>query len=63
MQLLIGLNRCGHDIGVPRTLPAPFALVIFLCGTSSDHLHASRDNLWAGVFDQEVDVVGRHYIV
>jgi hypothetical protein len=51
MQVLIGLNSRSMISVFPERSPARFALVIFLCGTSSDQLHTLRDNLWARVFD------------
>jgi hypothetical protein len=47
----------------PERSPARLALVVFLRGTSSDQLHALRDNVGRRVFYQKVNMVGCHHVV
>ncbi len=41
----------------------PNGMQSLLRGAPSDELHALGDNIWPGVFDQEVDVIRRHDVI
>jgi hypothetical protein len=34
-----------------------------LCGAPSDELHALGNDVWPGVFDEEMNVVTCHYVI
>jgi hypothetical protein len=40
-----------------------FARVIFLTGAASNQLHTAGNNVWSGVFDQKMDMVGGDHVI
>ena len=63
MQLFVGFDR-RRVIAVFPERPMPILpLVVFLRSSPGDELHALRDNIFAGILHQKVDVIGCHYVV
>jgi hypothetical protein len=63
MQVFVGFDRGGMITVFPERPVSILPLVVFLCRSPGDELHTLRDNILTGVFHQQVDVVGCHYVV
>jgi hypothetical protein len=63
MQMFVGFDSCSVIAIFPERSPARLALIVFLRGTSSDQLHALRDNVGRRVFYQKVNMVGCHNVI
>ena len=56
MQVLVGFDSGSMITILPeRSLPR-LSLVVFLGGAARNQLHASGNNVWAGVLDQKMNI-------
>jgi hypothetical protein len=63
MQVLVSLDRRGVVTVLPESAPAPLALIVFLPCAPGDELHAPGNHSFAGVRQQEMNVIGRYHVV
>lgn len=57
----ITFDRSGVVAIFPERALAPLALIVFLRRAPGDELHALRDDAFAAVLHQEMDMIGRHH--
>jgi hypothetical protein len=63
VQVVVSLDRRRMIAIFPECAVAPFSLIVFLPTAARDQLHAVGDNVWAGVFNQKVNVVARDNVI
>jgi hypothetical protein len=63
MQMLVGFNSGGMITVLPKRPLPSFALVVFLSGAAGNQLHTAGDNVWAGVFDQKMDMIAGDNVI
>lgn len=63
MQVLVGFNGCGVITVFPERSLLTRALVVFLGAAAGGELHAFSDNVRTCVFDQQMNVIGRHHVI
>ena len=49
-----------HGFDPPKTSLQTFTLVVLLRPAAGNQLHAIGNNVWNGIFDQKMNVVGCH---
>lgn len=54
LQVLVSLDRRPMIAVFPECAVASFPLMVFLPTAAGDQLHAISDNIWTGVFDDEI---------
>ena len=63
MQVLVNLDCSGMITVFPECTVACFALIVLLRTAASYQLNTIRDDVSTGVFNQEMNVVGRHHVI
>ena len=53
MQVLVGFDSGSMITVLPKRSLPRLSLVVFLGGAARNQLHASGNNVWAGVLDQK----------
>jgi hypothetical protein len=63
VQMLVNRDARRMIAIFPECAVASFPLIVFLPSAGRDQLHANSDNIWTGVSNQKMDVVGCHHVV
>ena len=63
MQMPVSFDCSGMVTVLPKRTMTSFPLIIFLAGAPGDQLDTICDHVWTAIFDQQVNVIARHYVV
>ena len=61
--MLVSVDRRRMISVFPKCTVARFALVLFLPGAAGNQLHTFSDDVWAAVFNQEMNVIGCNRVI